>query len=130
MKDNEVREYINRLTSIARTYAEHQSLRERIAHEVLPLIETFRANETEWQALVTDYKKLVNEYSAEMRKLLAYVGETNVANARMRVALHEIAEEYAGYEGFEPQTAPEAYLQRVLNRVYTLAVDAQKNRCV
>lgn len=34
MKDNEFAEYVNRITSIARTYAHHQSLRERIAHEL------------------------------------------------------------------------------------------------
>jgi hypothetical protein len=43
-------------------------------------------------------------------------------------ALQEIIEEYTGMEGFESKTAPEAYLQSVLKRIYDIAIEALNNK--
>ena len=36
--------------------------------------------------------------------------------------LNEIKEIYLGMDGFNPETAPEAYLQFILNQIYDLAI--------
>ncbi len=45
---------------------------------------------------------------------------------RLRRALHEIAEEWAGAECGEPVTAQEAYAIGLAHRMYRLAADALK----
>ncbi len=45
-----------------------------------------------------------------------------------RLALHEIAEEWAGAECGEPVTAQEAYAIELAHRMYRLAVAAQKQQ--
>jgi hypothetical protein len=39
-----------------------------------------------------------------------------------RDKLRAIQEEYIGMDGFEPETAPEAYLLDVLKRIYRLSL--------
>ena len=46
-------------------------------------------------------------------------------NAKLRAAMHDIYEVYAGSEGFIPQTCPEAYLQE---RVKEMADIAAKHK--
>jgi len=45
---------------------------------------------------------------------------------RLRRALHEIAEEWAGAECGEPVTAQEAYAIELAHRMYRLAVEGMK----
>lgn len=47
------------------------------------------------------------------------------ANTGQR-ALQEIVEIYAGMEGFKVETAPEGYQQRIIEEMYSVAVDALK----
>ena len=47
---------------------------------------------------------------------------------RLRRALHEIAEEWAGAECGEPVTAQETYAIELAHRMYRLAVDALKEK--
>ncbi|MFA5174683.1 MAG: hypothetical protein WC438_05875 [Candidatus Pacearchaeota archaeon] len=49
-----------------------------------------------------------------------------LSNDCYKQALKEIIEEYTGMEGFITETAPEAYLQSVLKRIYDIAVEAVK----
>lgn len=42
MKDHELRELINAVTAVAKTYANTQQLREQISHLIVPAIEKLR----------------------------------------------------------------------------------------
>lgn len=46
--------------------------------------------------------------------------EVNLENriAELESRIHEAKEVYAGMEGFEPQTAPEGYLLRIIEQMY------------
>ncbi len=58
------------------------------------------------------------EYENRIREL-----EQQLAEAEMyREKVREIIEVLAGLEGFIPETAPEAYLQRALNQVEEIAI--------
>lgn len=39
LKDHILREYVNRITSLAATYHDHQSLRERVSHEIQHMLD-------------------------------------------------------------------------------------------
>ena len=41
---------------------------------------------------------------------------------KLKFFLNEIKEIYIGMDGFSPETAPEAYLQFILNQIYDLAI--------
>lgn len=43
---------------------------------------------------------------------------------RLESRLHEVREIYAGMEGFEPETAPEAYCLRIIDQMYKAAIGA------
>lgn len=45
---------------------------------------------------------------------------------RERKALQEIIEIYAGMDGFVAETAPEAYQERIIEQMYSVASDALK----
>ena len=52
--------------------------------------------------------------------------ELEAERGRLREALHEIAETWAGSDGFIPETAPEGYLQHLLKQMYSIAVGTLK----
>ena len=62
---------------------------------------------------------LCDEAATEIRRLRADA-------ERLRRALHDIAEEWAGAECGEPVTAQEAYAIGLAKRMYALAADALK----
>ena len=65
-------------------------------------------------------------YSQDNSKCIKDVKAINL-EIKYKQALQEIIEEYIGMEGFESKTAPEAYLQSVLKRIYDIAVEALKS---
>lgn len=65
-----------------------------------------------------EYKPSADDIHAENRRLRA-------ENARLRQAMHEIFEVYAGSEGFIPETCAEAYLQE---RIKEMAYIAGKHK--
>lgn len=62
-------------------------------------------------------------YSQDNSKCIKDVKEINL-EIKYKQALQKIIEEYTGMEGFISRTAPEAYLQSVLKRIYDIAVEA------
>jgi len=70
---------------------------------------------------IFDLEAKVAELEAELNQCLS-------VHAKLEHALSEIREVYAGSEGinFEPLTAPEGYLQRLIKQCYQIAVDALK----
>jgi len=72
-----------------------------------------------------DTSKDVWSHSAD--QLRAYAEQAVAQETeRLRRALHEIAEEWAGAECGEPVTAQEAYAIGLAHRMYRLAADALK----
>ena len=51
-------------------------------------------------------------------------GEMSERSTAYKQALEEIREVYTGSDGFIPETAPEAYQQRLLKQMYDIAVKA------
>ena len=49
------------------------------------------------------------------------IAELEADNARLREAVREVFEEWAGSEGFIPETAPEAYLLQLTKRMADIA---------
>ena len=64
------------------------------------------------------------------RKLKAAIYKLQAQNMTIHKdytrALEEIREVYAGMDGFVPETCPEGYQQRLLKRMYDIAVEALK----
>lgn len=44
MTDREFAEYVNRITSLARTYYNHQSLRDRVSYELKSMVEDIKSS--------------------------------------------------------------------------------------
>ena len=58
-------------------------------------------------------------------RVLGLIHEQAEENEKLRAAMHDIYEVYAGSEGFIPETCPEAYLQE---RVKEMAYIAAKHK--
>ena len=56
----------------------------------------------------------------------ATIARLEKREGKLARALAEIREVYAGMEGFVPETCPEGYQQRLLKRMYDIAVEALK----
>ncbi len=64
--------------------------------------------------------------SCEGAAYLITIRNIEAENARLRAALEEIREVWAGSDGLIPETCPEGYLQRLLKQCYQIAVGALK----
>jgi hypothetical protein len=54
------------------------------------------------------------------------IGTLFVENADLTSAIREAYEEYAGMEGFVPETAPEGYYLRIIERIAEILAEALK----
>ena len=63
-------------------------------------------------ATIGDFKAEVERYGKDL-----YIQELEQRVEKLEQQLHEIREIYAGMEGFEPQTAPEAYCLRIIEQM-------------
>ena len=63
--------------------------------------------------LTTENKAL----TAEIERLNNVNQELHSENARLREGLREVFEQWAGSEGFIPETAPEGYLLQLIKRM-------------
>lgn len=72
-----------------------------------------------------DTGKDVWSHSADQMRAYAELAVAQETE-RLRRALHEIAEEWAGAECGEPVTAQEAYAIELAHRMYRLAVEGMK----
>ncbi len=61
-----------------------------------------------------------------MQLARAYL-ELKAKNAELRETIHNAKEIYTGMEGFTARTAPEAYLQRMLEQMYN-ELTGQENK--
>lgn len=75
-----------------------------------------------WGGLVPSKAELREE--AERARSAAVVAQLRAENDRLRRALHEIAEEWAGAECGEPVYAQEAYAINLARSMYSLAANA------
>lgn len=57
-------------------------------------------------------------------KLRAEITHLQAENERLREAIAEIKEIYTGMDGFIAETAPEAYLQRILRQIFEVSAKA------
>jgi hypothetical protein len=68
MKDNEVRELVNRITEVARKYHDTEQLRERIAQEIRPIVKDqpghFRFSDgiINWGDVDAELMRIANKY--------------------------------------------------------------------
>jgi len=77
------------------------------------------------RAAVLDLRGQVEAEQEQARKDAFYVADLLHEIEKLRAAMHDIYEVYAGSEGFIPQTCPEAYLQE---RVKEMAYIAAKHK--
>jgi hypothetical protein len=77
-------------------------------------------------------KHVLSVMERDLRQRIAdsrnYVDALLLELAEAQAKLSEIREIYTGMEGFIPQTAPEAYQQRVLKQMYDAAIEAAKEK--
>jgi len=69
----------------------------------------------------SDHEAEVERLETMVRWARADSEALNIENKRYREALEEIAEIYAGMEGFIAETAPEGYQQRIIEQMYNAA---------
>lgn len=73
------------------------------------------------ERLTQRYNELGNAAMKQVAELGAKVGRLEVENERLHEALREVFEQWAGSEGFIPETAPEGYLLQLTKRMADIA---------
>lgn len=102
-----------------------------LAKEALDEISRLKAEmekaEAERDAAKEDVKALERLMQGQERGVEHLQRELEKAEAKrdeLREALEEIREIYAGMDGFIPETAPEGYLQRIIEKMWAEVRDA------